>query len=155
MTFFAITNISQDKLDKTTEVIKAIDELISVVSLDTVRRTYAAAVSHALQKEWGESLGLKRFKGRPCLHQLLGQKCPSMESFSLMPPHSDHVSLWMKDGKPFCLVSQPYGLSMLQIEEIGEFCHKHGLVFKIDSWPGWHFPHAVLFITFTPAQAPA
>jgi len=155
MTFFAITDIPQEKMDEITKVANAISELSSVVGLETVRRTYAVAVSEKLQKAWGESQGLKRYKGRPCLHRLLGQKCPPMESFSLMPPYTDHPSLWMKDGKPFCLVSQPYGLSMGRIEEITVFCQKHGLTFTIDSWPGWHFPHAVLFITFTPAQAPA
>lgn len=147
MSFFSAT------IPEQVEVIKAIDKLMEISGFDMVKRTYAQAIYQDLKRGWAESLGLKQFTGRPCVHKLLGQKCLGGESFSLIPPYTDHPSLWLKDGKPFCLVSQPYGLSMLQIEEIGEFCHKHGLEFEINSWPGWHFPHAVLFITFTPAPA--
>jgi hypothetical protein len=131
------------------EVIKAIDKLQEVTDLDTVKRTYAHAIHRELKEAWAKGLGLKQSSGRVCIHRLIGKRCSFYENQPCLPPRTDHPSLWLKDGKPFCLVSQPYGpLVMSDVEAIEKFCHRHGLEFEINSWPGWYFPHAVLFMTF-------
>lgn len=134
------------------EMIKSIDNLIKVSDLGTVKETYAHAIHRDLKEIWAKNLNLKQSSGRICVQRLLGKHCND-DGHLCVPPRTDHPSLWLKNGKPFCLVSQPYGLRMPDIEAIGKFCHHHGLKFEIDSWPGWYFPHAVLFVTFTPAQA--
>jgi len=132
------------------EVIKAIGNLLKASGLDAVRRAYGHAIQGELLNWWAKELGLKRSPGQVCIRRLLGK--PGL-SLSCLPPRTDHASLWLKDGKPYCIVSKPYGpLSMSKLEEIGEFCRRHGLEFKVDTWPAWHFPHAVLFITFKKAE---
>jgi len=136
------------------EMIKSINKLIEADGLGTVKETYAEAIHLHLKEIWAKNLNLTQSSGRICVQRLLGKKCND-DGHLCVPPRTDHPSLWLQDGKPYCLISQPYGpLSMSDTEAIGKFCHKHGLTFKIDSWPGWYFPHAVLFITFTLAQAP-
>ncbi len=128
------------------EMIKAVENLLKVSDLDIVRRTYGQAIQGELLNCWAKGEGLKRAKGQVCIRRLMG-KSPLM--YSCLPPFTDHPSLWMKDGKPYCIISQPYGpLSMSQLEDIGDFCHRHEFEFTVDTWPAWHFPHAVLFLTF-------
>ncbi len=129
------------------EMIRAIDKLLKVSDLDTVQRAYGHAIQPELLNQWAKGLGLKRSPGQVCFKRLLGKSC-SFDIHRCVPPCTDHPSLWLKNGKPYCLISQPYNLSMSDIETIGKFCHQHGLEFEISSWPGWHFPHAVLFVTF-------
>ncbi|MDI6752808.1 MAG: hypothetical protein QME78_00250 [Thermodesulfobacteriota bacterium] len=46
------------------EVIKAIDKLLKISDLDTVKRTYAEAIHEELRDWWAKGWGLKRSSGR-------------------------------------------------------------------------------------------
>ena len=104
-----------------------------------------------------ERYGVKESRGVVCWQRLLGKRCPTYQSSSqkydvphvCYPPHSDHVTLWNKNGKPHFLVSQPYGpWHYNRILKIGEFCEKNNLEFLIDAWPSWHYPGRVLTVIF-------
>ena len=58
----------------------------------------------------------------------------------------DHVSCWNKDGKPYCLVSQPYGLSTEALKNMLTTADILGLEIDISSHPSWHYPGAVLTV---------
>lgn len=137
------------------------DELSAIRALQKIHdrkgsadRVFAAAMRDRLEKEWAEENGLCRAEGHICIHRLLDFHCPPVvqDTCELMPPHTDHASLWIKDGRPHCLVSQPYELEMEDIEEIIDFCKEHDLSFDIDGYPGFHFPSRVLFVVFRPAE---
>jgi hypothetical protein len=74
------------------------------------------------------------------------------ESCDCMSPFTDYPSLSMKDGKPHCLISQPYELDMESLEDITHFCKQHGLSFTIEAYPAFHFPTRALFVAFQPAE---
>ena len=49
------------------------------------------------------------------------------------------------------IVSQSYGLTHEDLRETLKFCERFGLEVDISSWPSWHFPSAVLTLTFARA----
>jgi hypothetical protein len=130
------------------EAITALGKLLEIEGLDATMRAYGWAVQDTLLNLWARKHGLKKSPARPCIQRLLEKKCGTFDLHPCAPPHTDHPSLWLKNGKPYCYVSQPYGLPLDHLKTIMEFCEKHGLTFDIDAWPGWHFPHRVLFLTF-------
>jgi len=71
----------------------------------------------------------------------MGGACPSI-------PAGDHLSMWTKDGTPFCFVSQPYGLGYYDLKDTLKFCARHGLRIEIDAWPSWHAPGEVVTVLF-------
>jgi len=137
------------------------DEFSAICALQSIHdrggspdQVFATALGARLEAEWAKTNGLTRAKGHPCVHRLLDFHCaPAMaESCDCVPPFTDHPSLWMKDGKPHCLVSQPYEMDMESIEDITAFCKQHGLSFTIDAYPAFHFPTRALFVVFQPAE---
>ena len=61
----------------------------------------------------------------------------------------DHPSLWIKDGKPFSFVSQPYGLGLQDLREIVAYCEEHNLDVLVDAGMSWHYPGATVAVEFT------
>jgi predicted TIM-barrel fold metal-dependent hydrolase len=61
----------------------------------------------------------------------------------------DHPSLWIKAGKPFSFVSQPYGLSLQDLREIVAYCEEHDLDVSVDAGASWHYPGATVAVEFT------
>jgi hypothetical protein len=63
----------------------------------------------------------------------------------------DHGTRWTKDGEPYCLVGQSYGLlpdAILELAGLSE----HGIDVMIDVDPVWHYPGQVLAVrVFAPA----
>lgn len=96
----------------------------------------------ALKKKWLETRGVKESKARSTNGlKFLNRAIPDQWF-----PASDHVTYYNKDGKPFSVVSQPYGTSNRPIAEAAEFAKKYDLEFEISAWPAWHYPGAVIFI---------
>jgi hypothetical protein len=115
-------------------------------------RAFAEAVCHYTMKKWAELRGLKKAGGHPCINRLLGKRCNGWGDEPCFPPYSDHLTMWNRDGRPYCLVSQPYGLTNEQVKEILNFCKDKGLTIDIDTWPAWHFPGRVLHVLFRRAH---
>jgi len=113
------------------------------------------------KKAWAKKHGLKEQTQYPfCVHEITGRKCkheyrgicscgPSIDFCT--PPHGDHESMWLKDGKPHVFVSQPYGLSHNKLMDILQYCEMAGLELTITSYPAWYYPGHVLFLEFRAA----
>jgi hypothetical protein len=65
----------------------------------------------------------------------------------------DHGTRWTRDGRPYCLVGQPYGLSD---DEVGKLAalRQQGLQVSIDTRPSWHYPGSVLTVVVTRDDCP-
>ena|SRR3990167_8023329 len=94
---------------------------------------------------WAKREGVKESKTRGKGLAFLNKKIPH-DYHDLSFPAADHVSYWNKNGKPFCIVSQPYQISSGEMHSAANLCEKYGLQFSIVTWPAWHYPNAVLFM---------
>lgn len=135
--------------DLYSRAVKALSLLCMAEGADAALRAYAEATWEEHQKQYAKKYGLKLSNGRICLARLLGKKCDYHSDHSgipCRPPGADHDSLWLKDGKPYVYVSQPYGLSAREMRELVSMCDRHGLEAYASAWPSWHFPGAVLTV---------
>jgi hypothetical protein len=142
------------------EAVAALDALISQEGSDHATRAYGEVVQDTLLANFAKARGLKRSNGAVCISRLHGKQCALGYQFSnhrtaggCFPPGTDHPSLWNKDGKPYCFVSQPYGLSHRTLREILAYCEANGFEVEIDAQPSWHFPGRVLTVIFTKAES--
>jgi hypothetical protein len=79
---------------------------------------------------------------------LLGRRSPCTYT---RPPWFDHGTRWTRDGKPYCLVGQPYGLSADNLRELLALVDDHGLHVGVDNRPDWHYPgHLLSVVVRTP-----
>ena len=117
---------------------------------------FAEAVSDIRLCEWVKAQGVTRAKGHICLAKLAGRKCPN-ERWSppwedtdhrCLPKGSDHTSMWSRNGKPFLIVTQPYGLNSECLESMLASAKELGLKLWINGRPSWHFPGATLSVIF-------
>jgi len=118
-------------------------------SLDSAHRAYAEAVWEQCKKQYISKHGLKPSGGHPCVSRLIGRRCSALPGGGSSPcriPGWDHMSLWLKDGKPEVYVSQPYNLSLNEMRELVRFCDEYGLTTSVGMWPAWHFPGGVLMV---------
>ncbi len=93
--------------------------------------------------------GLKESQGTVCIDRLNGKMCCSAMNRHLHRfEGADHTSLWNKDGKPVCYVSQPYKeaferpehqAALANIEELGYFV-------RVDFSGSWHYPGKTVLI---------
>ncbi|OPX83386.1 MAG: hypothetical protein A4E53_04661 [Pelotomaculum sp. PtaB.Bin104] len=114
---------------------------------DSAHRAYAEAVWEQCKKQYISKHGLKPSGGHPCVSRLIGRRCSALPGGGSSPCHIpgwDHVSLWLKDGKPEVYVSQPYSLSLNEMRNLVRFCDEYGLTVSVSTWPAWHFPGGVL-----------
>jgi hypothetical protein len=98
------------------------------------------------QRQWVAREGVAQsqtYCGDP-LHWLEGGRPRRFDNWN-RPQWFDHGTRWNKDGKPYCLVGQPYGLSD---DDIAELAHlqKRGFEVSVSTWPAWHYPHHVLHV---------
>lgn len=106
----------------------------------------------------------KPTSGRVCINRLRGKQC----SFSTHDhPHTldslikknksycrltDHVALWLRDGKPAVWTSQPYGpLDGIVLAEAAEACRELGLELTVSSG-SWWYPGWTVLLMVTPAK---
>ena len=93
-----------------------------------------------------ERRGVKPSSGWCFLERLTGRRAVrDPMRFAWM----DHPSLWIKDGKPFSFVSQPYGLGLQDLREIVAYCEEHNLDVLVDAGMSWHYPGATVAVEFT------
>lgn len=72
-----------------------------------------------------------------------------------MPSWWDHPSFWKRNGKPGCVVIQPYYMSEKDILDLTELCEKNGLVWYAESELSWHFPNSTSLIIISRKDNPA
>lgn len=108
--------------------------------------------SETRKRQFAKKYGVKCSDRHACVNRLIGKRCGigNLKCVDPCPriPAGDHLSLWNKDGKPFVIVSQPYGLTWSALVETVQFCERYGLRPDIDTWPSWHSPGKVLTILY-------
>jgi hypothetical protein len=119
-------------------------------------------VRHELQQSWLRSAtvrhrfpdGLVPAKGTPSWQRLHGRRGPVADECTerAQLPGDDHVTLWRQPsdrGARISLwVSQPYGLTADDLAAMYAGAEERSLEFAVDTWPAWHNPGSVLFVTW-------
>ncbi len=130
---------------------KAVDALDNL-SVAMAGMAYAAATANRFYQDWITTYGLTpSTKSEECVRRLLpGKRCtrynPKGRCAPHHPPGNDHATLWLLRGKPIVYVYQPYGV---QADLLHKFCAEWGLMYRISTSPGWHYPSSVLHIEIT------
>ena len=97
--------------------------------------------------EWAKRECLTEYKGHAYLGiNFLTRKQNSWQENNF--PAADHISYWNKNGKPYCIVSQPYHLDDDEMAQAVALCKAHGLEVTVSTWPAWHYPGSVLFMVW-------
>ncbi len=129
------------------QAVEALLALVEAEGADAALRVYAQATWEEYYRQYAEKHGLKLSAGHPCLSRLLGKRCSQKSDYSgvpCYPPGADHDSLWLKDGKPYAYITQPYCLTLNAMRDLVAMCDQYGLDVNIRTWPSWHFPGGVL-----------
>ena len=98
-----------------------------------------------LTEQWAQKYRLKQSRGRRDWKRLVWRQSGD---FMEPLPGDDHTSLWYRDGKAAVYISQPYGIAAETLAKMQEACRVHGLAFDVSTWPAWHYPGSVLFVTW-------
>lgn len=131
--------------------------VLKELSSDAVT-VYADAVYEKVKQEFVETRRIKERKdGHACVYRLKGSRqCKCYRVSGGRPvyrpiniPRGDHLSEWMQDGHTVAILSQPYGMGHETLEETLQFCKEHDLEMRIDTYPSFHYPGAVLSVLFT------
>ena len=104
--------------------------------------------------EWATVHGLRKSPvSNPCIWRLMGKKCNYGKSHYCVPGGMglDHCSLWLKNGRPEVFISQPYQLSMQELDGLSEFCKRHGLTYSVSMRSG-HLPKPMITLEITRKQ---
>jgi hypothetical protein len=103
--------------------------------------------TNKIRREFIKKYGLKKNQGYACIAKINGERCtlaPHLHTYK----GADHESLWNKDGKPVCFVSQPYKeafkspehqAQLAKLEELGYFV-------RVDFSGSWHYPGKTVLI---------
>ena len=122
-------------------------------SEDSANRAFAEVTERARMEAWAKAHGVRKSNGHICINRITGKRCEK-HCAGIRPPSaraSENVSLWLQNGKPSVLVSQPYRLTMTDLKEIIAFCEEHGVVFRIGAKDSWKFPGNTIMMTFRKA----
>jgi hypothetical protein len=107
---------------------------------------------------------LSKSEGRLCLLQLAGLRCPQFRRNSKDSrgwDHSgwggegclwlgaDHSDLWICDGKPYSITSQPYGVQEDQAADLRAKADALNLVVRYSS-ASWHYPGSTVLVEVRP-----
>ncbi len=147
------------------QALSALHKLMEEEGGDFVRRACADVTWEDNKQIFAEREGLKEAE-IPDIERLTGkssdkkflklfeESSPSFEDFLKLSeepvlPADDHSSMWLKNGKAYSYVSQPYGLCLEDTKKLINFCDEHTLDLSIKAWPSWHFPGRVLTIEVT------
>ncbi len=130
----------------TPEYLRAVAVLNGLESADQRTRAYAQASYAEIKAAYIERHGLKPTTGAKCVCRLISKDGRCHCNGSMIVPGSDHSSLWLKDGKPYVYVTQPYHLDFKILQELIRFCDDNGLTASISPDYAWHFPGSILFV---------
>ena len=134
----------------------AIQDLVAAEGLDVANRAYAEAVHVYVRDKYQEQNNLTPSSDtHVCIHRLKRTgKCPDkfngtgVAKCDLRMPVADHLSEWLKDGKTYSIISQPWGISFGEMKEMISFCDIHQLKPNISANLAWDFPGTGLCVEF-------
>lgn len=118
-----------------------------LADLDTYDRAFGEVASSRIQERL-RRMGYTQSRGTPCVHRLLGKRSCRGER-DCLPPDSDHVTLWNRDGKPAMLVSQPYGVFHDALKGTLAFAEERGLSVFIDAGFSWYWCGTTVAVILT------
>ncbi|HEX4100518.1 MAG TPA: hypothetical protein VHY21_08245 [Pseudonocardiaceae bacterium] len=107
--------------------------------------------------DWAQAYGLRLSPRGRCLHWLTKGQC-SVRVCTLKPHHvgwMDHVTGWLRGGKPAVLIAQPYGLGASDITSLHDLAQRHSeLEVHIDT-TGWYGARTVFVQVWRQPPTPA
>ena len=99
------------------------------------------------KNEWAKRKGLTEYKGSSYLGINFLTRTQNLWNERNFPA-ADHISYWNKNGKPYCIVSQPYHLDDDEMAQAAAVCKAHHLEVSVSTWPAWLYPGSVLFMVW-------
>lgn len=99
-------------------------------------------------EEWAAREGLRQshaYRTDP-VPWLLGKRTPYSGATSVGWGWFDHGTRWTRDGRPCCLVGQPYQLHAYDLRELLHLELELGLGVVVSTYPAWHNPGEVLSV---------
>jgi formate-dependent nitrite reductase cytochrome c552 subunit len=114
---------------------------------------FAEACSERMQRAWEKMHRIREAGGHPCFSRLVGKRCGDTVMKSKVgdnrppcrPPCADHLSMWIRDGKPAVLVSQPYQAYGKDLSDLMSLCVRFDVRCVISS-SSWYYPSGTLLI---------
>jgi len=103
------------------------------------------ARSRKLKADWARLGGLRESHARSTFNPigwLLGKRRVDYAVYQ-QPQWFDHGTCWTKDGRPYCVVGQPYGLSCDDLRQLALLVNA-GFDVSVSTRPAWHYPGSVL-----------
>ena len=98
----------------------------------------------AMKLAWAETNGLKEYTGNAFSGlRFLNHAMPKHFDYTRFPAQ-DHTTYWKKDGKPYCVISQPYHVSEEEMESVAALAKAWGFSVVISAAPAWHYPGGVV-----------
>lgn len=92
---------------------------------------------------WAEAHDLRLSQRGDCLVWLRKGRCGGSCTGHRREYWQDHVTGWIRNGKPAVLVAQPYGLFDSSIVHLGELAADPALYVRIDG-TGWYGHHTTM-----------
>jgi hypothetical protein len=130
-------------------VVRALKKLGKVHGYDACKKAFAEGVSELAKNHFSSYFGglkesnevhFRFFDGR-CQER----KC----EWGCVPPCSDHVSVWEKNGEPYAFVSQPYELGGPALSDIYKFAEMHKMDVEICNRGAFYFPSSAFLVIYT------
>lgn len=120
-------------------------QLIKQEGLDSVQRVYAQATWPVTLKQYIESNELKITSGTHNITRLTTSN--GLVAFKPIRLRcEDHSTLFLKDGKPYSFITQPYALNLPSMRQLANYCEENDLDVFVNSFQSWHFPGSSLMI---------
>lgn len=136
-----------DESRRTPAYEKAVAALIALREEDPGLMTPAFAEAATTYKEqvYRRRHGLNKSRAGNTFDRLIGKRTYFGYN-NLWQRWMDHSSLWLKDGRPYLFVGQPYGLTLRDLREIAALCDEHGLTAEVDAGLSWWYPGRTLLV---------
>lgn len=136
-----------DEEHRTPAYEKAVAALIALREEDPGLMTPAFAEAATTYKEqvYRRRHGLNKSRAGNTFDRLIGKRTYFGYN-NLWQRWMDHSSLWLKDGRPYLFVGQPYGLTLRDLREIAALCDEHGLTAEVDAGLSWWYPGRTLLV---------
>ena len=139
--------------------VSVLHQLADAEGVDAANRAYAEVAAERIEDLYASKHGLRLSQGHPCFGRVVrpGYKgCHSSEMCSDNPryipcsvPGRDHVSLWLKNGRPYSYVFQPYSLDKATLRQLVQQCDDYNMELSINGNSSWHFPGDTIFVEIT------
>lgn len=127
------------------KTVQVLTELLDMEGLDSVQRAYADAVQNTIFLNYAANDQLQQ-SALPGDVASLNRGHAIIAGRSVRLKCEDHSTLWLKDGKPYRYVTQPYKLEISSMRELVDYCDRNSLSVRVNAFQSWHFPGNSLMV---------